>query len=127
MFETNWTRLIGTFYGDPQVTERGCTLWVGTKLFKPKEEGGLGIQAARAKNIAFLSKLNWRMYHEHDANWAKVILHKYYLGPRARSSNLDKLPSPLNWKDIKMGFPIFLKGVCWGIGDGSSVRVWSDG
>ena len=76
MFETNWTRLIGTFYGDPQVTERGCTLWVGTKLFKPKEEGGLGIQVARAKNIALLSKLNWRMYHEHDAIWAKVILHK---------------------------------------------------
>jgi len=25
-----------------------------------------------------------------------------------------------------MGFPIFLKGVCWGIGDGSRVRVWSE-
>lgn len=35
-----------------------------SKVIKPKEEGGLGIQAAKAKNIALLSKLNWRMYQE---------------------------------------------------------------
>ena len=34
------------------------------KIVKSKEEGGLGIQAARAKNIALLFMLNWRMYHE---------------------------------------------------------------
>ena len=82
------------------------------KIVKPSEEGGLGLQAARAKNIALLLKLNWRMYHEQDANWAKVILHKYYLDLRARSSNPDKLPSSPNWKAIKMGFPIFVKGIC---------------
>ena len=37
------------------------------KIVKSKEEGGLGIQEVRAKNIALLSKLNWRMYHEQDA------------------------------------------------------------
>ena len=37
------------------------------KVIKSKDDGGLGIQAARAKNIALLSKLNWRMYHEKDA------------------------------------------------------------
>ena len=30
-----------------------------SKVIKPKEEGGLGIQAAQAKNIALLAKLNW--------------------------------------------------------------------
>ena len=35
-----------------------------SKIIKSKEEGGLGIQAARTKNIVLLSKLNWRMYHE---------------------------------------------------------------
>ena len=29
-----------------------------SKIVKPKEEGGLGIQVGRAKNIALLSKLN---------------------------------------------------------------------
>lgn len=37
------------------------------KIIKPKEEGGLGIQAARAKNIAILAKLNWRMNQEKEA------------------------------------------------------------
>lgn len=35
-----------------------------SKIVKSKEEGGLGIQVARAKNIALLVKLNWRLYHE---------------------------------------------------------------
>ena len=62
----------------------------------PKDEGGLGIQEARAKNIALLSKLNWRMYHEQDALWAKVILKKYCVNSRVRSRDLEKLPSSPN-------------------------------
>ena len=38
-----------------------------SKIFRPKEEGGLGIQAARAKNLALLAKLNWRMYRKKKA------------------------------------------------------------
>lgn len=37
-----------------------------SKVIKSKEEGGLGIQAARAKNIAMLAKLNWRLFQEKD-------------------------------------------------------------
>ena len=42
------------------------------KIIKPKEEGGLGIQATNAKNIALLAKLNWRMFHERESLWAKI-------------------------------------------------------
>ena len=52
-------------------------------------------------------------------NWAKIMLKKYCTGPRARASNPDSLPSSPNWRAIKVGFPIFMKGVCWGLGDGS--------
>ena len=45
-----------------------------SKIVRSKEEGGLGIQEARAKNIALLSKLNWRMYHEQDALWVRSYL-----------------------------------------------------
>jgi len=47
------------------------------KIIKSKNEGGLGIQATRARNIALLAKLNWRLYQEKDALWAKVVLNKY--------------------------------------------------
>ena len=96
------------------------------KIVKSKEEGGLGIQEARAKNIALLSKLNWRMYHEQDALWTKVILYKYCSHSRVRSRDPKKLPSSSNWKAISLGFPIFKKGIAWGIGNGSGVNVWMD-
>ena len=31
------------------------------KIVKPKEDRGLGIQAAKTKNTALLAKLNWRI------------------------------------------------------------------
>lgn len=31
------------------------------KITKPKKEGGLGLQSAKAKNIGLLAKLNWRL------------------------------------------------------------------
>ena len=38
-----------------------------SKIVRPKEDGGLGIQVAKAKNLALLAKLNWRMYREKEA------------------------------------------------------------
>lgn len=84
------------------------------KIVKSKEEGGLGIQEARANNIALLSKLNWRMYHEQDALWTKVILNKYCSYLRIRSRDPEKLSSSPNWKAISLAFPIFKKGIAWG-------------
>lgn len=78
------------FYFMGSTSDRERMHLVGwNKIVKPKEEGGLGLQVVRPKNIALLSKLNWRMYYEQDANWAKVNLHKYCLGLRAKSNNPD--------------------------------------
>ena len=62
------------------------------KVVRPKEEGGLGIQAARAKNIALLAKLNWRLYQEKESLWAKVMLKKYCSQSRQIAKDPDKLP-----------------------------------
>lgn len=97
-----------------------------SKILKSKEEEGLGIQAAKAKNVAQLSKLNQRMYQEQDALWAKVLLKKYYSTSRVRSRDPEKLPLSPNWKATSLGFPIFKKGIFWGIGNGSGVSVWLD-
>lgn len=63
-----------------------------SKIVKPKEEGGLGLQAAKAKNIALMAKLNWRLYQEKDSLWAKVILNKCCSQARRNSKDPDKLP-----------------------------------
>ncbi|XP_065622950.1 uncharacterized protein LOC136064750 [Quercus suber] len=75
------------------------------KIIRAKDEGGLGIQSARAKNIVLLAKLNWRI---------------------RRAANPDALLSFPNWSAIKLGFPTFAKGICWGIGNGSRKSVWID-
>ena len=98
----NWTKSIGTFYGAPQMKKRRMHMVGWSKVIKSKEDGGLGIEAARAKNIALLSKLNWRMYHEQDALWNKVLLKKYCCLSRARSRGPEKLPSSPNWKAINL-------------------------
>ena len=42
--------------------------WVGwDKVIKSKEEGGLGLQSAKGKNMALLSKLNWRFHTKKEA------------------------------------------------------------
>ena len=81
------------------------------KIIQPKEEGDLGIQVARAKNVALLAKLNWRMNQEKEAIWAKVILNKYCSSDRRRSRDPDKLLASSNWKAIKVGFQTFEKGI----------------
>ena len=62
-----------------------------SKIIRPKEEGGLGIQVARAKNLALLARLNWRMNHKKEILWAKVILRKYCSVDRRKARDLDKL------------------------------------
>ena len=45
--------------------------WVsGEKVSKTKEEGGLGIQFAKGRNLALLAKLNWRYQTEGKSPWA---------------------------------------------------------
>ena len=55
------------------------------KITKPKEKGGLEIQAAKPKYLALLAKLNWRFNVERDKDWVKVLAHKYRNPNRTRS------------------------------------------
>ena len=96
------------------------------KVIRSKEEGGLGIQSARAKNLALLTKLNWRMYHEKEALWAKVLLNKYCSQTRCNSKDPDKLPSSASWKAIEAGFPFFSNEIWWRVGQDSKKNVWLD-
>ena len=97
-----------------------------SKIIKSKEKGGLGIQAAKAKNIALLAKLNWRLYKEKESLWARVILQKYCSSSRRNSKDPDKLPCSPCWVAIKEGFPIFEKGVCWSASKNSKLNFWGD-
>ena len=61
-----------------------------------------------------------------DSLWAKVILSKYCSLDKRRARDSDKLPGSSSWTAIKVGFPIFEKGIGWSVGDGRKIKVWSD-
>ena len=65
-----------------------CVSW--ERVRKSKEEGGLGLQTAKGRNVALLSKLNWRFHTEGEAPY---VLKMKYCNHRWRAAaNADKLP-----------------------------------
>lgn len=83
------------------------------EVTKPKEIGGLGIQTAKGRNMALLTKLNWRFHTEKNASWAKVLKYKYCTRQRINLRNEAKLPSSPIWKSLKKGKDVFKKGIKW--------------
>ena len=55
-----------------------------------------------------------------------MILRKYCSIERRRARDPDKLPASPNWKAIKAGFQTFKDGICWGIGHGERINIWTD-
>ena len=84
------------FLWGSSMEKRKLHLVVWNKVIRPKAEGGLGMQAARAKNIALLAKLNWRLYQDKDSIWAKVLLGKYCSQHRKNSIDPNTLPCSSN-------------------------------
>lgn len=58
-------------------TKKKAHLIGWNKVIKAKEEGGLGIQATKPKNIALLAKLNWRFRTEKSSLLERVLTNKY--------------------------------------------------
>ena len=88
--------------------------WVGwEKVMKSKEEGGLGLQIAKRRNVALLAKLNWRFQMEGEAYWVRVLKTKNCSQRRKEAANADTLPCSSTWIAMKKGVDTFNKGSRW--------------
>ena len=78
--------------------------WVNwSKVTKPKNHGGLGLQTTKGRNTALLAKLNWRLHTEGNAPWSKVLKLKYCTRQRINSRNAARLACSPTWRGLRKG------------------------
>jgi hypothetical protein len=102
----------------------------------PKADGGLGVRDIRITNISLLAKWKWRLLHNEDALWVKVLCIKY--GASVVSNKWIELVSPsrfdsLWWKDVRsVGGEVdvnsnwFSSSVSRVVSNGRNTRFWRD-
>lgn len=49
-------------------------------ICQPKKEGGIGFCHFKDINVAFLSKLGWKIARENDSLWCRLLRAKYLMG-----------------------------------------------
>ena len=86
----------------------------------------MGLQTAKGRNIALLSKLNWRLHIERESPWARVLRAKYCSAQRIHSRNVRNLLGSRVWSAVKKGADTFNRGVKWVVGSNSNLRFWFD-
>ena len=79
-------------------------------MIKSKEEGGLGLQSAKAKYKALLSKLIWRLHTEKEAPWVRELNLKYCNQIRRVVAKANRIPCSHIWATMKKGMDTFNKG-----------------
>ncbi|KAG7599981.1 Reverse transcriptase zinc-binding domain [Arabidopsis suecica] len=98
------------------------------KVTRPKSEGGLGIRAAQDMNKALVAKLGWRLFHDHDSLWVKLVKKKYKVGNIHDGSWLIKKGTwSSTWRSIASGLrDVVIPGKSWVLGNGRQVKFWTD-
>ncbi|CAA7042519.1 unnamed protein product [Microthlaspi erraticum] len=98
------------------------------KVCKPKEEGGLGIRKTSLMNIALLAKVGWRVLHDNNSLWSRVLRSKYLIGDIHDTAWLKgKSTWSSTWRSVALGIrDVILPGHKWVLGDGLRVSFWTD-
>ncbi|CAA7024806.1 unnamed protein product [Microthlaspi erraticum] len=79
-------------------------------------------------NKALLAKVGWRLLHDVDSLWAKVLRSKYHVQDVHDQKWLKaKGTWSSTWRGICVGLrEVILPGVSWVIADGKVTRFWKD-
>ncbi|KAG7547784.1 Ribonuclease H domain [Arabidopsis suecica] len=99
-----------------------------TRVCTPKSDGGLGIRAAKDMNKALVSKVGWRLLKDATGLWARVLRSKYKVGDiHDHKWFMAKGNCSATWRSVSSGLrEVVAPGVNWVIGDGRTIRFWTD-
>jgi len=93
---------------------------------RPKHSGGLGLRSMALVVTSLAAKLYWRWCKCQDQDWAKILVHKYFLG-------VDYLDIPrltlvgkgsCIWETLKKGAQLIKGGLFWICNSGSDALFW---
>jgi exonuclease III len=96
-----------------------------SRLGRSKDRGGLGFRDLEWFNMALLAKQGWRLLQNPDSLAATVLKEKYYPHGEFLEASLGRKPSYV-WRSFWNARPLLIEGLCWRVGDGSKIRIWSD-
>ncbi|KAL0423118.1 UNVERIFIED_CONTAM: putative mitochondrial protein [Sesamum radiatum] len=107
-------------------TERNKIHWVAwDKMCMSKKEGGLGFRKMQTFNVAMLAKQGWHIMSNPDLLISRILKARYYRDNDFLHAKIGYNPS-FAWRSILAARYIISKGIRWRVGDGQSIRVWSD-
>lgn len=100
--------------------------WLSWELMtKSKKDGGLGFRDLHGFNLAMLAKQAWRILTEPESLCARVLKARYF----PNTSIVEAQANPgisYTWRSILKGVELLKEGLICTIGDGTSVKIWSD-
>ena len=91
------------------------------KLCKPYKEGGLGVRNLSDINEAGNLKNCWEIMHS-DLQWASLIRSRVLRGGQPVNHHI----SSSVWSSAKHKFITLMENISWQIGDGQSIKFWTD-
>ena len=95
------------------------------ELYKPKSERGIGFKNFALFNDALLANQAWRLLQNKNSLLYRVFKPKIFPNCSFMEA-LDSQASSYAWWSILKGREVLKKGMRWRVGDGSSIRIWSD-
>lgn len=110
--------------GDGQNIKVSLVKWRdATRL---KEEDGLGLKSVRHMNVAFLTKLGWRIIKVAEKPWAQVIAKKY-MKRGVFVTNMKRKKGDSNiWKGICAATPYIAGDMKKIVRNGRDTLFWTD-
>jgi len=121
-------KLARAFLWGSSLEKKKMHLVAWDRVCLPKREGGLGIQKSKFMNKALVSKIGWRLIHDRQSLWARILRKKYKVGEiHDRTWMEKKRPCSSTWRSIVAGLrEVATRGSRWVIGNGQEIRFWAD-
>lgn len=80
---------------------------------------------AKDFNLALLAKLSWQVAKDSEKLWVRVLRDKYVTNGDFLST-VAKGNASWVWRSICKGNSVVEIGMKWSVGNGNSLRFWSD-